>query len=158
MKEATIGTNVSKWGNAGKTGICMQGGGLLLETVADLQKGQFKRISGNRNRFCNVGVWNFFSHPNYLGEMVFWVGTFLGGVACNNTMSDWSISIAGLLFILTVMKGACDSLDSKHIKNYGHDEEYLGFRKKRCFVGPVPSILQRRRKLSNVQQYNLPIK
>lgn len=141
MKEAVLGGKVTKWGNLGKTGICLQGGGLFLEALADFQKGRFKRIEGNRNRFCDKGIWNFFSHPNYLGEIIFWSGTFLGGVACNGTLSDWTISIVGLLFLLTVMKGACDSLDSKHIKNYGHDDYYWAFRRKRCFFGPniIPS-------------------
>ena len=84
-----MGSGVSQsWGKVGKTGISMQIGGLILESLADYQKGRFKRMEGNRNRWCNVGLWKHFTHPNYLGEVIFWVGTFTGGVTCNKTVPE----------------------------------------------------------------------
>jgi steroid 5-alpha reductase family enzyme len=59
--------DITKWGAAGRTGLLLQILGLLLETVADYQKGEFKRKNGDKNKWCNVGLWSKFRHPNYLG-------------------------------------------------------------------------------------------
>ena len=125
------GKDASMWGIVGRIGLMCQALGLILEAIADYQKAEFKRRSGNRNKWCNVGLWSKFSHPNYLGEAIFWSGTFLGGVACNETAKDWLMSTTGILFILTVIKGAVESLQKKHIKNYGQDPIFIEFNKQR---------------------------
>jgi steroid 5-alpha reductase family enzyme len=123
--------DITKWGAAGRTGLLLQILGLLLETVADYQKGEFKRKNGDKNKWCNVGLWSKFSHPNYLGEAIFWSGVFLGGAGCNKTARDWLISTTGLVFIFAVLKGAVESLESKHIKNYSQNPDFIEFRKQR---------------------------
>lgn len=124
------GQNATNWGALGHTGVVLQILGLLLETIADNQKGNFKRKIGNRNKWCNVGLWSTISHPNYLGEAIFWSGVFLGGIGCNRTAKDWLISTTGLVFILSVLKGAVESLESKHMKNYSRDPEFIQFKKR----------------------------
>ncbi len=131
-------TKETTWGIVGKFGICLQGIGLVLESVADYQKGRFKKQEGNRHRFCNVGIWNYFTHPNYLGEMIFWFGNWLGGIGGYSSILEWTLSTAGLLFVLVVMKGAIDSLSSKHLRNYGRDESFLEFRRSHSLLGPFP--------------------
>ena len=44
--------------------------GLLLETMADWQKWQFKKDPESRGKFCDVGVWRLSQHPNWLGNLV----------------------------------------------------------------------------------------
>jgi Predicted membrane protein len=128
------GQDATEWGAVGRTGLCLQTIGLLLESIADSQKGEFKRKTGNRNKWCNVGLWKTFSHPNYLGEAIFWSGVFLGGVGCNETLKDWLISTTGLVFILTVLKGAVESLETKHMKNYSQNPDFIEFKKRRYKV------------------------
>ena len=137
LQAAANGDSVaSNWGVIGVYGITLQCLGLLLETVADAQKSAFKSRKGNRYNWCNVGLWKFSSHPNYLGEVMFWSGTYLGGIACNSRKRDWLITSIGLIFVMFVMKQAHDSLSSKQLRRYGQDLEFLEFRRTHGFFGP----------------------
>ena len=134
---SSLGKSIQHWGIVGKTGIVLQSIGLLIETIADAQKAKFKGKDGNRYLWCNVGLWNFSTHPNYLGEVMFWVGTYLGGISCCNAIMQYTICTVGLIFILMVMKGAIDSLSSKHRRKWGRDHEWLEFKRTHSIMGPI---------------------
>ena len=48
--------------------------GFLLEAIADHQKSAFKKDPENRDNFIQSGLWSISRHPNYLGEIILWVG------------------------------------------------------------------------------------
>lgn len=50
--------------------------GLTFETLADVQKWQFKQ-NNPPGSFCNVGVWSLSQHPNWFGNLALWSGIFL---------------------------------------------------------------------------------
>lgn len=124
------------WGIVGKFAMGLQVVGLTLETVADLQKSQFKGQVGQRNKWCNVGLWSLFTHPNYLGELLFWYGTFGAGIAACKTHVHRLMAIVGLVFINVVMKGAIDTLGEKQIRKYGDMAEFQKFRRSHGVLGP----------------------
>jgi len=130
---------VAPWGPVGFLGILIQMIGLGMETVADAQKSEFKSIPGNRNAWCHTpGLWSFSTHPNYLGEELFWIGTYLGGMGCYRNIHQWAIASLGILFISVVIKGAISSLGTRHLRKYSHIEEFREFRKTHRLWGPVP--------------------
>lgn len=51
--------------------------GFGLEVVADRQKRAFRADPANRDRFIATGLWARSRHPNYLGEILLWVGIAL---------------------------------------------------------------------------------
>ena len=51
--------------------------GLIVETVADYQKFSFRTKSENDGKFMQLGLWNWVQHPNYTGEIIFWIGISL---------------------------------------------------------------------------------
>jgi len=67
----------SKIGPVSLAGFAMYVVGLVLETVADLQKWRFKQDPATRAAFCDVGVWRLCQHPNWLGNLLLWSGIFL---------------------------------------------------------------------------------
>ena len=129
------GTSIS-WGPGGMLAIGVQAFGLLLEAIADYQKSTFKAIPGNRGQWCHVGVWKVSTHPNYLGELLFWYGTYFAGMAAHKKPLDWIMATIGLFFITLVMKGAVSSLGAKHLRKYNNNEEFVQFRKFHNMFGP----------------------
>ena len=126
------------WGIGGKLALGLQVVGLFLEGLADYQKSTFKSIPGNRNQWCHVGLWKFSTHPNYLGESLFWYGTYFGGMSAFRTPAQWVLASMGILFITVVMKGAVSSLGTKHVRKYSNNPEFVGFRKSYTVFGPNP--------------------
>lgn len=56
-------------------GLVFMLSGLVLEAVADQQKSKFKaQFPG---QFCNTGIYLWVRSPNYLGEILFWIGNWI---------------------------------------------------------------------------------
>lgn len=54
---------------------------IVIEAVADEQLRNFRRAKREDGDICNVGLWSWSRHPNYFGELSFWLGLFLFGLA-----------------------------------------------------------------------------
>ena len=52
--------------------------GVSLETAADIQKNNAKKV--NPRRFMDTGLYRIVRCPNYLGEMIFWTGVLVSGI------------------------------------------------------------------------------
>jgi steroid 5-alpha reductase family enzyme len=74
-------------------------GAIALETVADLQLHHFTNDPANRGRVAEVGVWRFSRHPNYLGEIGFWWGLWLFGLAA---APGWWWTVVGPLTMVAL--------------------------------------------------------
>jgi len=48
--------------------------GITIEALGDYQKSIFKKDSMNKDKLCMVGLWKISRHPNYLGEIINWIG------------------------------------------------------------------------------------
>lgn len=58
-------------------GVILFTAGFIFESIADLQKYQFKKNPENRDRLMVTGLWKYSRHPNYFGEAMLWWGIFL---------------------------------------------------------------------------------
>jgi len=70
-------------------------GAIVLETTADEQLRRFS-LSATEGQICERGLWAWMRHPNYLGEILFWWGLWLFGVAA---APGWYWSAVGPLAI-----------------------------------------------------------
>ena len=68
-------------------------GGAYLELIADNQLHKFKVKENNPIAVMRFGVWQYLRHPNYLGEILFWVGIMLISYTPYTTLSVVSGSI-----------------------------------------------------------------
>lgn len=74
------------------------------------------------------------THPrtprSYLGEILFWLGTFLGGAPAFGTQPlPWLTGGLGLASILMIMLGATRRLEAKQEKKYGGQQLYQDWRR-----------------------------
>ena len=76
---------------------------IAVETVADNQMRAFARDPANRGRTINVGLWARSRHPNYLGEIGFWCGMWLFGLAA---APSWWWTLAGPVVMVLLFETA----------------------------------------------------
>lgn len=58
-------------------------GAIAIETIADRQLWQFTRQKTRSGEIMTKGLWAYSRHPNYFGEITFWWGIYLFGLAAN---------------------------------------------------------------------------
>lgn len=61
-------------------------GAILIETIADEQLRKFSKESTG-HAFLSSGLWKYSRHPNYFGEVLFWIGLFL--FSCGTDSFYW---------------------------------------------------------------------
>lgn len=103
-------------------GVILSAIGLVLETVADLQKSAQKKE--NPDMVATKGLYGLVRCPNYFGEILFWTGVFVSSLVALSGVGQWVIALAGYLCILFVMVNATQRLDKRQMEQYGANEEY----------------------------------
>jgi steroid 5-alpha reductase family enzyme len=93
-----------RWSALDALAVLVAGGAVLLEATADRQLRAFLRGRRDPAAVLDRGVWAGSRHPNYLGEILFWWGLWLSGVAAAPAWA-WAWTAAGplaitLLFLL----------------------------------------------------------
>jgi steroid 5-alpha reductase family enzyme len=84
------------WGALDVLAVAVAGGAFVLEAVADAQLRRFLRARRDPAAVLDTGLWAVSRHPNYLGEILFWWGLYLSGVAA---APGWAWSAVGPLAI-----------------------------------------------------------
>lgn len=96
--------------------------GLLLETVADLQKSKQKKETPTM--VATKGLYRIVRCPNYFGEIVFWTGVFVSGWDVLTGIGQWLVAIIGYLCIVYIMFNGATRLEKRQIKTYGAIPSY----------------------------------
>ena len=99
--------------------------GIIIESVADKQKSNQKKI--NPNMVATKGLYKMVRCPNYFGEILFWTGIFVGSVTTLKTPGQWILASLGYVCIVYIMINGSQRLDRRQEKNYGEKEEYRNY-------------------------------
>ena len=113
-------------------GVAVMVFGVSLESAADIQKNNAKKI--NPRRFVDTGLYRIVRCPNYLGEMIFWTGVLISGIGAVSGW-QWVVVAIGYIGIIFVMFSGARRLEIRQDKNYGNDPEY------QKYVTTVPILL-----------------
>ena len=112
--------------------------GILLEAIADKQKGAQKQK--RPDMVACEGLYKIVRLPNYFGEIVFWVGVFIGGLSTYNSPFQWIVAIVALISIIYVMIGSAKRVDARQLKNYSNNAEYASYASKTPILIPFVPI------------------
>ena len=76
--------------------------GFVIESVADYQKSVFRNDPKNEGQFIQSGLWRISQHPNYLGEIMCWIGVFL---FCVPALQGWEwIAVISPIWIFILLR------------------------------------------------------
>lgn len=114
------------------TGAGLAWAGAILEAVADAHKFLVKLKSKDKTTFVgpSKGCYALTRHPNYTGEILFWFGVWLAGLPSFGTsVVAWLCSSVGLYGIVSIMQGASQRLETRHVEKYGGQLSYEAWKK-----------------------------
>lgn len=90
---------------------------IIIETLADKQKGEAKKK--NPNMPAMDGHYKMCRCPNYFGEILFWTGYLISAIGAVNGKL-WVLVILGYVLIVIVMMTVAKRIEICHIKHYGN--------------------------------------
>ena len=107
-------------------------GGILFESIGDLQLSRFKRKPENRGRFITSGLWAYSRHPNYFGEVMLWWGLWL--IVCSVPGGWMTVWGPVTITVLILFVSGIPLLEKKYEKN----DEYEAYRQRTSAFIPLP--------------------
>lgn len=116
-------------------GIVIMVCGIVLESLADMQKSEAKKK--NPDRFCDSGLYRLVRCPNYFGEILFWTGVLVAGMNTLTGAWQWAAAMIGWACIVFIMFGGARRLEIRQNRNYGTDPEYQAYVKKTPILIPL---------------------
>lgn len=109
--------------------------GLILEAVADKQKSDQKKL--NPKAVATQGLYKIVRCPNYLGEITFWTGVFVGGITAYEGVGQWILAIVAYVCIVFIMFNGAQRLEKRQMERYGNDPAYNEYANKTPIILPL---------------------
>lgn len=106
-------------------------GGVIIEGVADGQMLKFKKDPNNVGKINQTGLWKNSRHPNYFGEIAFWISLFLFSMTISNR---WVLLFCPLIVFLLFAFISIPMMEKRQLANKkGYDE----YKKKTNLLLPI---------------------
>ena len=106
---------------------------VLLEIVSDQSIHRFLAEHAGEKRTCDISVWKYSRHPNYLGEMSFWTGMYLYYLALRP--DKWYLGL-GFLSIIILFLSVSIPMMEKH--NAQRRKDYSEYKARTSMVLLLP--------------------
>ena len=98
--------------------------GFAIEVIADRQKSQFRADPANDGKFIDTGLWARSRHPNYLGEMLLWLGIAVMAVPYISG-SQWVVALSPVfVYALLTRISGIPTLARRGLELGGDDPAY----------------------------------
>ena len=112
--------------------------GFLLEAIADHQKSAFKKDPENRDSFIQSGLWSISRHPNYLGEIILWVGVSIVAIPVLQGWQWAMLSSPFFVALLLIRVSGIPLLEKKADEKWGGQSDYESYKKNVAVLVPKP--------------------
>lgn len=96
---------------------------IFLEALSDRQLWRFRQTNPTPGAIMNTGLWKYSRHPNYLGEVGFWWGLYLMGVAADPAIW-WTLAGPVSITLLFVFI-SIPMIDKRHLARRPGYKEYM---------------------------------
>ena len=107
---------------------------ILLEFVSDRAIHRFLREHKGEHRTCDISVWKYSRHPNYLGEMSFWTGMYLYFAACCPGQWYWGLGFLSIILLFLVV-----SIPMMEKHNMQRRADYEAYKARTSVLIPLPN-------------------
>ncbi len=108
-----LATGSAPLGPLDALGLVVTAGAILIETIADEQLLAFRKRAHPKETIMAEGLWSRCRHPNYLGELSFWWGIFLFGLAADP--GSWAFGAGALAITLLFVFISVPLLDARSL-------------------------------------------
>ena len=101
--------------------------GFAIEVIADRQKSAFRSKKENQGQFIQTGLWSYSRHPNYVGEIILWMGV---AIIAFPGLTGWQYcSLISPFFVYMLLRygSGVPLLEKQGMKRWGHLEEYQSY-------------------------------
>ncbi|MGB1581417.1 MAG: DUF1295 domain-containing protein, partial [Nevskiales bacterium] len=106
---------------------------ILIEMVSDIQLHAFLKTR-QPGQLMDKGLWGWSRHPNYFGEISFWVGLMLFGLAVA-PQQWWLVCPGAVAMILMFVFASVPFLDNRSLERR---PEYADYMKRVSAIIPLP--------------------
>ena len=104
--------------------------GFTIEIIADYQKTKFRAKDGNKDKFISSGLWKYSRHPNYLGEIILWLGISLISFSSLEGYQYVTLISPIFTYLLLVNVSGINLLEKSGDKKWGNLESYKKYKEK----------------------------
>jgi len=103
--------------------------GFTIEIIADSQKTKFRANDDNKDKFISSGLWKYSRHPNYLGEIILWLGISLISFSSLEGFQYITLISPIFTYLLLVNVSGINFLEKSGKKKWGHLDSYKKYLK-----------------------------
>jgi steroid 5-alpha reductase family enzyme len=103
--------------------VLVTAGAIAIESVADAQLRRFLKRRTNSEAVLDKGLWALSRHPNYFGEVLFWWGLFLFGLA--TAPASWWTVVGPLSITLLFLLVSVPWMDRRMLARHPNWSEHL---------------------------------
>ena len=103
--------------------------GFTLEIIADTQKTNFRKLKDNKDKFITTGLWKYSRHPNYLGEIILWIGVAIISYSSLEINQLFTLISPIFTYLLLVHVSGINLLEKSGEKKWGDLNEYKQYKK-----------------------------
>lgn len=106
-------------------------GGALIEAEADREKSEQKK--SEPDKVAMKGLFRICRCPNYFGELLMWLGVFVGGLTTYRGIGQFLMALISFIAICIIMFNGAQRLEKRQSARYGDDPEFNHY----CDTTPI---------------------